>query len=714
MATDPICGMFVDERAATLTLVRDNRTYFFCSPLCREQFAAPEVARRRLWVRLWVAWPLAIAVVGLTYVAPSAQGWYVAAALAGTVQAYSAAPFYRGAWDAIRSRMGNMDLLIAVGTTTAFGYSLAALLLPARLPAEYYFDASSLIVALILTGNYLEILVRGRAGAALERLRDLVPRVAVRIEGDPLGEVSLDQLRSGDVVRVLPGGRFPVDGRVRAGHTTADESLLTGEARPVPKAPGSGVLAGSMNGEGAVEVAVERVEGDTFVAEVGRLLTDAEDARVPLRQTADRIASIFVPVVVALAVGAAIAWVALGGADVTVGVLVFVSVVITACPCAFGIATPAAIMVGVGQAARDGILFRGGDALERTASIDLLLTDKTGTLTTSHPVLAEVVPTTPGAERQVLGLAAGLARGSEHALGRAILDRANSDGVSPAPVLEVRVAPGEGIRGQVGGVDVAVLSGPAAGSAGVGLGSLTAAIALAEAGGEPWSVVVLGRSATGLLKFRAPLVPGASEAVARLSRLGVQVVMVTGDSGAVASRVAQEIGIGAVESGVRPEGKVALVRRYQRQGRHVGFVGDGINDAAALAAADAGLAIGSGTDVAREAGQVLLLRNDFPAVPRAIEVARRTVGRVRWNLTWALGYNLVLLPIAAGALVPLWGFGVYRVLPVAGAVAMALSSTTVVIVSLSLRWSLGRSPPVGGSAEARRPADRLPSEGVRA
>jgi P-type Cu+ transporter len=685
VATDPVCGMYVDGRSADLRLTRDNRTYYFCSQGCLDAFAAPEATRRRLRRRLLVAWPLALAVVVITYALPGRPEIAGAAVLAGVVQFYAGSPFYRGAWDALRQRTGNMDVLIAVGTTTAYVYSLLALGLPGRFPAAYYFDASSLIVTLILSGNYLESLVRDRAGVALQRLRELLPTTADRVEAGGVRAVPVEELVPGEVVRVLPGARFPADGVVQNGRTSVDESVLTGESLPVRKDEGAAVLAGSMNGTGAVDVVVRQTQADTFVAQVGRLLTEAEESRVPLRQTADRIAAVFVPVVLLLALSAAVGWFLGGGASPTVGVLVFVTVAITACPCAFGIATPAAIIVGVGRAAEEGILFRGADSLERTARADVVVTDKTGTITVPDPVVEQVVPSGTGTVGATLALAAGLEAGSEHAYARAVRARAASEGVAPTLVSDLRVDPGRGVRGTRGGRPVAVLDGESARLEGIDLSPFDQAITTADGAGDSWSVVVDGGAAVGLLTFRAPLVAGAREAVVALQRLGVDVIMATGDRGAAARRVAGEAGISRVEAGVRPEGKVALVRKLQGEGRHVAFVGDGINDAAALASADVGLAIGSGTDVAKEAGQVLLIRPDFRSVPRAIERARGTVAQVRWNLFWALGYNAVLLPVAAGALVPVWGFSVYQLLPILGAVAMGLSSTTVVLASLIAR-----------------------------
>jgi len=693
MATDPVCGMFVDASATSLRLTRDNRSYYFCSVACLRTFAEPERERNRLVRRLAVAWPLSVAIVVLTYAVAGNAAAYLAGALAAVVQFYSGGPFYLGTRDALRNRSANMDILIAVGTSAAFVYSVAVLALPGRLPSAYYFDASALIVTLILTGNYLEHLTRARAGSALRRLDELLPPAASVLRNGVEVTVPVAEVNVGDTVRVRPGGRFPSDGVVRRGTTSVDESLLTGEAVPVPKAPGDRVLAGAINADGLVDVEASGVGADTFLSQVGRLLTDAELSRVPLQATADRIASRFVPFVLVLAVGSAVFWYFLGGATFTVALLVFVTVAITACPCAFGIATPAAIVVGTGRAAEQGILFRGADALERAARADIVLTDKTGTLTSATPVLSDATPVAGRTVEELLALAAGVESGSEHALARAVTDAAKLRNLIPRPITDLRADPGRGARGVVDGQAIAILRGDAARAEGADLGPVGPAIARAEAQGDSWSVVVLAGRAIGLLSFHAEIVPGARDSVAALRSLGVDTVMVTGDQSRAAQRVASELGIREVFSGADPAAKVERIADYRRKGRRVAFVGDGVNDAPALAAADVGLAIGTGADVAREAGQVLLFRSDFSGVPLALQLARRTVERVRRNLGWAVGYNLVLLPIAAGALVPLWGFGIYGVLPILGAAAMGLSSTTVVVNSLSLRWvSLARNP----------------------
>lgn len=685
MATDPICGMYVDERSAELTLSRENRTYYFCSGTCRDEFAAPERRLAQLRSGLLIAWPLAAAVVFLTYAVGTRGAIVGAAVLAAVVQFYSGRAFYRGTWDAIRSRVWNMDVLIAVATSVAFAYSLAALLLPSVLPAAYYFDASALIIALILSGNYLELVTRRRAGGTLRALAELVPPTARLVSAAGTTEVPLDQVAAGARLMVRPGDRFPVDGVVRAGFTAVDESLVTGESVPVAKAAGSGVLAGSVNGDGAVEVEATRVGSDTFLAEVGRLVSAAETSQVPLQRLADRIAQRFVPFVLVLAGAAAVGW-ALSGVGLTFAVLVFVSVAITACPCAFGIATPAAIVVGTGRAASSGILFRGHDAIERAAGVDTVLTDKTGTLTLGKPTVTRVHAIPPATESDVVVIAAGLGERANHPFATAALDRARSEGVAPARVQDFATEAGVGASGVLGSDRVAIVSLERALAESPAGSIADAALDAIRGSGRSASAVLRNGTVVGVLEFDDPIAPGAAEAVHALAHDGVRVAMVSGDRRVVAERVATAAGISEVHAAASPADKVRLVQELRARGRRVAFAGDGINDAPALTAADLGIAVGTGTDVAREAGQVLLLRHGFASVALALRLSRATVRKVRQNLTWAIGYNAVLLPVAAGALVPLLGLGVITVLPIVGAVAMALSSTSVVLNSFSLRW----------------------------
>jgi Cu+-exporting ATPase len=680
MATDPVCGMYVDPNRTTLRLERENRTYYFCASECLETFAQPERHRHRLARQLSVAWPLAIVVAGLTYLAPFA-GWpYLALALAAVVQVYAGRPFYRGAWDAVRARVGNMDLLVAVATTAAFLYSAAVVLAPGRLPSAEFFDASSLILALILTGNYLEQRARSRSAAVIGALRDLLPADVLRVREGREERVALDLVSMGDTVRVPAQAPVPVDGIVRFGRSWTDESVVTGESGPVPKAPGDRVVAGSRNGEGVLEVEVTGVGSASFLGTVGRLVAESEGSRMPVRRLAERMAAWFAPLVLGLGLAAALAWALVGRAPLPTDILVFVTVTITACPCAFGIATPAAIAVGAGRAAEAGILFRGEESFGTLARADLVIVDKTGTITLGRPQVVDVVARPGETAERVRALAGALSDGSEHPFARAL--RATS---APGRLraVDVRSEPGVGVEGRVEGVRTS-------------FGRLNTG----ETVTEPWAVTLVDAAdragdsisfvrsegvATGAIRFRDPVAPGTPDAVGRLRRLCVRVELATGDRESAARTAANEAGIGVVHAGLSPSGKRELVAQRRREGHVVAFVGDGVNDAPALMEANVGVAIGTGTDVAREAGGVLLVGGEFAGVVGAIEVARATERKVRQNLGWAVGYNVVLLPIAAGALVPAFGFGVYGVLPMVGALAMALSSTSVVTNSLSLR-----------------------------
>jgi Cu+-exporting ATPase len=679
MPTDPICGMYVEGRPDDLALTRDNRTYYFCSSSCRATFADPTRDLTDLGRRLAFGVPATILVILLQYGLLRFSGSLDAAlAIALAVQVYLGRPFYLGAWDAIRSRQGNMDLLIAVGSSAAFLYSAAVLALPGRLPSALYFDASSAILTLILAGNYLERRTRQLAANTLRGLRALIPPKARRVIGGREEEVDVDTILPGDRIRVRSGERIPVDGWIRLGHSSVDEAVLTGESLPSEKAPGDRVISGSMNGDGALVIEATAVGEDSFVGRIGHIVSEAEASKVPLQRTADRIAAAFVPLVLSLAVAASVGWYFFGGADITDAVLIFVTVTIIACPCAFGLATPAAIVVGIGRGARDGILFKGHDALEQAASVDRMLTDKTGTLTEGRPVLTAVQPLASEGPPRLLALAAGLEAGSDHPFARAVRREAIHRGVLPAPVEDLRAIAGHGVEGRWDGHRLAMERWVATQSA--------PEREIAERQGRSASVLRVDGEPRGLFFFEDPIDPSAAGAIAELTAMGIPTVVATGDRRDVAERVARALGISEVHAELSPEGKVALLRSFQAAGEHVAFLGDGINDAAVLTAADVGIAVGAGTDVAQEAGKILLLGSTLRGVPLAIRIARRTVAKVRQNLLWALIYNAILLPIAAGALVPWFGFGIYTVLPILGAGAMAISSTTVLLNSLSLRW----------------------------
>jgi Cu+-exporting ATPase len=595
-----------------------------------------------------------------------------------------------------------MDVLIAVATTAAFVYGVVSLLEPTALPPALYFDASALIITLILAGNYLERRTRARAGSALRSLRELVPPTAHLLSSGGEREVPVEELRPGDIVRVRAGERVPVDGIVRSGRSTVDEATITGEPVPRAKLPADPVLAGTINGEGVLEIETTHLGEATLLGQIGEMLREAEMDRVPLRKRADQLASVFVPSVLGFAVLATLGWWLFGGAPVAVAVLVFVSVTITACPCAFGLATPAALLVGAGRAAESGVLFRGADTLERAARVDLVMADKTGTLTTGRPVLSGIVVTAGETEGLLLAVAAGLESGSTHPLASAVRNAAELRGLRPAAVDDVQAVPGVGVHGRSGTSRYDIERWPDVPDEAT-VGAFGPALRRAESEGSSLSVLRRDGRPVALLIFDDPVAEGAAEAVRTLAAAGIAVEILSGDREAAVRRVATSVGASAHRSGVRPEAKLRLVEARQREGRTVAFVGDGVNDAPALAIADVGIALGTGADVARQVGRVLLLRPDLRGVPFALFAARRTVAKVRQNLFWAIGYNLALLPLAAGILVPWLGFGIFGILPITGAVAMGLSSTLVLANSLSLRRVLRPWGVAGGPSRPVRP-----------
>ncbi len=620
-------------------------------------------------------------------------------ALATPVQFWLGARFYRAGWAALRAGTGNMDLLVALGTTAAWSLSTWALLTQGEHAKHHlYFEASAVIILFILLGKYLEARARRATGAAIRALLELRPRTAHRLRADGTEEaVDTALLALGDRVVVRPGERIPADGLVVEGRAGVDESQLTGESRPIEKEPGSQVATGSIALDGRLVVEARALGAETVLSRVAALVAAAQASRAPVQKLVDRVSTVFVPVVVGIALVTLLGWL-LAGAGVEAAVLNAVAVLVIACPCALGLATPAAIMAGTGAAARAGILVRDAEAIERAQGVTLVAFDKTGTLTEGRPRLAALHPA-PGIKgTAALGLAAALQAGSEHPLARAVLDRFGeaagqgasegasqgaSEGARPAAVEDFRALPGRGVAGRIGGRRLMLGSPRLLAESGADPGPLAAlAAAEAEAGRTPAWLIEEGEGATpralALLGFEDAEKPGAAAAVAGLRRLGLRVAMISGDSRAAAGAVAARLGLDDVAAEVLPADKAARVEAWQRQGARVAMVGDGVNDAPALAAADLGIAMGTGTDVAMQAAGITLLRGDPALVPAAIEVTRRTLAKIRQNLVWAFGYNAVGIPLAA------LGF----LSPVLAGAAMAFSSVSVLANALLLaRWT---------------------------
>ena len=604
--------------------------------------------------------------------------------------------FFTGAWAAARHRAADMNTLVAIGTLSAYVYSVVATVAPSRLAvgghaghgvaAGVYYEVAAVIVTLILLGRLLEARARSRTGGAIRALVGLAPKTA-RVERDgveadvPLGEVTV-----GDTVRVRPGEKVPVDGTVLDGSSAVDEGMVTGEPTPVAKNPGDAVIGATVNGTGSFRMTATKVGADTVLRQIVRLVQEAQGSKAPIQRLADAVAGYFVPAVLCLAVVTFVAWFDLSPPEsrLSFALLTFVSVLIIACPCALGLATPTAVLVGTGRGAQAGILIKGGAALEMAGRLTTVVLDKTGTVTQGKPAVTDVVPVGVSAD-ELIRLAAGAERGSEHPLAHAVLGDAELRGLAVPTATHFEAVAGHGLSATVEGHAVLVGNARLLTARGVAFDPA----AVDTAAGRTVLLVALDGVYAGLIAVADPVKPTSKAAVARLIALGLDVVLLTGDNRAAAEAVAREVGIGRVVAEVLPEGKVAEVRKLQAQGRVVAMVGDGINDAPALAAADVGVAMGTGTDVAIEAADVTLVRGDLAGVATAIELSRATMRTIRQNLFFAFAYNVVGVPVAAGVLYPLTG---WLLSPMLASAAMALSSVSVVANALRLgRFDLTRS-----------------------
>jgi Cu+-exporting ATPase len=606
-------------------------------------------------------------------------------ALATPVQFWAGSQFYAGTWKVGRHGSADMNTLIAVGTSAAYLYSLVATVAPrafepaGQLP-DVYFDTAAVIIALILLGRLLEARAKTGTTAAIKKLMGLQPRTARIVRNGAEREISVDDVRPGDEVLVRPGERLPVDGVVIEGHSTIDESMLTGESVPVEKAPGDEVIGATVNKAGSFHFRATRVGARTALAQIIRLVEEAQGSKAPIQRIADRVSAHFVPAVIAIAVLSFTVWLATGS-SFTSALLAFVAVLIIACPCALGLATPTAIMVGTGRGAEMGILVRGGEALETARKLDTIVLDKTGTLTRGEPEVTEVV-SPAGDGIRLLALSAAAESRSEHPLGAAIVRHATGHGLDLPPAENFEASVGHGITAMVAGSQVAVGSARHMRELRIDTAPLHADAERLEQEGKTVVFVALDGEPAGILAIADTIKPEAAEAVAELRRLGLEVAMVTGDNRRTAEAIAAQAGIDRVLAEVLPEHKANEVKRLQDRGRRVAMVGDGINDAPALAQADVGIAIGTGTDVAMEASDMTLMSGDLRGVPRAFALSRQTMRTIKQNLVGAFAYNVTLIPVAAGLLYPVWGV---LLDPVLAAAAMAGSSVTVVANALRLR-----------------------------
>ena len=616
------------------------------------------------------------------------------------VQFWAGGRFYGAAWRALRHRSANMSTLVVLGTTSAWLYSTVVALWPgtvtgAGLEPMTYYDSAAVIIGLVLGGRWLEARAKSATAGAVRRLIALQPRTARVVRGAAEVDVAIAEVRAGDLVRVRPGEKVPVDGRVVEGASAVDESMLTGEAMPVAKAVGDELIGGTLNTSGTVLFRATRVGRETVLAQIVRMVERAQGSKAPIQQLADAVTGWFVPAVLVIAVATFVVWLLIGPEPrLTFALVSFISVLIIACPCAMGLATPTAIMVATGRAAETGFLIRGGEALERGARIDTVVFDKTGTLTRGKPSVGRVIAVagSPAGEADVLRVAAAAERGSEHPLATAILEAARARRVELRESTDFEAAAGYGVHARVDGQQVVVGAPRLMADHEVDLAPISAELAsAAEAGSTPVLVARDGRL-LGLITITDEPRAEATTAVRALAQRGLQTWLLTGDDHRVAAAIAERVGIPAqnVLADVLPADKQTHVSRLQEAGRTVAMVGDGINDAPALAQADLGVAVGTGTDVAIEASDVTLVGSDLRLVPAALHLARSTVRVIRQNLFWAFAYNVLLIPVAMGALYPLTGL---LLDPVLAAGAMALSSVTVIANSLRLGRNAHGTPP---------------------
>jgi Cu+-exporting ATPase len=649
--------------------------------------------------RLWLAAVLTVPLLGLAMgdmlsALPLAARTRVVVelALATPVCIWAAWPFYERAAASVVHRSLNMFTLIGLGVSVAYTYSLVAALFPSMFPASFrahgevavYFEAAAVITTLILLGQVLELRARGRTGAAIKKLLGLSPKTARRLTRDGHEEdVPIEIVQVGDRLRVRPGEKIPVDGIVLEGHSHVDESMITGEPIAVEKRAGDRVIGATVNGTGGFLLRAEKVGAETMLARIVAMVAEAQRSRAPIQRVADVVAGYFVPAVLAIAVATFLVWAFAGPEPKMAHALInAVAVLIIACPCALGLATPMSIMVATGRAAAMGVLFRNAEAIEVLGKVDTLVVDKTGTLTEGKPMLVTVLPTAVSDERELLRLAAGLESGSEHPIAAAIVKGAEARGIVPARVEQFVSITGKGVRGRVDGRDVVL--GTAGLIEGLGLagGALVDRADQLRADAQTVMFVAIDNRLAGLLGVADPIKATSSDAIASLGRRGVRVVMLTGDSRTTAEAVAKKLGIADVIAEVLPDQKAERVKRLQDEGRIVAMAGDGINDAPALAQADVGIAMGTGTDVAMESAGVTLVKGDLRGIVRARELSQSTMRNIRQNLFFAFVYNAAGVPIAAGVLYPAFGL---LLSPMIAAAAMSFSSLSVVANALRLQ-----------------------------
>ncbi len=680
----PICGMALEP----VTITADTGP-------------SPELAdmTRRFWIATALTIPIVVLEMGRHFIPwlhgliPARTSVWLQLVLATPVVLWAGWPFFVRGWASVRTRNLNMFTLIAMGTGIAWLFSIVAALAPGVFPASFrsdagtvdvYFEAAAVITTLVLLGQVLELRAREQTSGAIKALLDLSPKTARRINahGDD-EEIPLEDVQLGDLLRVRPGEALPVDGTVHEGRSAVDESLVTGESMPVTKSDGDTVIGGTINGSGALVMRAEKIGRDTMLARIVAMVADAQRSRAPIQRMADKVSGVFVPVVIAVAVIAFALWALLGpDPKLAHALIVAVAVLIIACPCALGLATPMSIMVGVGRGARLGVLIKNAEALERMEKVDTLVVDKTGTLTEGRPTVTAITTTDDSRQDELLRLAAGVERASEHPLAVAILEAATQRGLTIPDVNDFDSPVGRGVQGTVDGHRVVIGSATFLAAHDIDTSDLTTRSDELRRDGATVIYTGVDGKLAGLIAIADPIKETTPAALSALRQEGIRVVMLTGDNRVTAQAVATTLGIDNVEAEVLPDHKSDIVTQLRNQGHFVAMAGDGVNDAPALAAADVGIAMGSGTDVAMESAGITLLKGDLTGIARARELSERTMRNIRQNLFFAFVYNALGIPIAAGALYPVFGI---LLSPIIAAAAMALSSVSVIANSLRLR-----------------------------
>ena len=743
MAKDIICGMFVEENENSIQHTKDGIKYYFCSSQCLDEFLEPEKALKKLkmHVTISIALTIPIIILSLPHMIPNLGHFfpmemmeytnYILLALATPIQFWIGWRFYRGFWDGLKAKASNMDTLIAIGTTAAYTYSAIVTIVPGYFPfTAVYFETAAIIITLILVGRLLETKTKEKASDAVRKLLDLKPRTAkvlrlvineenekieasknnnknndkinqnyVNFDNSKLKsitkefkeiEIPVEQIEEGDLMIIRPGERVPTDGLVIEGNSSVDESVITGESIPVDKTKGDEVIGATINKNGLLKVKATKVGQDTVLSQIITLVEEAKTGKAKLEKMVDQVAKYFVPAIVMIAIGVFLGWYFIGNAGLTYSILAFVSVMIIACPCALGIATPAALMMGTGKGAENGILYKGGEHIEIANKVNTIIFDKTGTLTVGKPSVTDLVSLTVEiGEQELLRLAAIAESGSEHPLAQAVIRKAKENNIPTITNPDsFEAISGHGLKATYSNHTILIGNRKMMEDNQITVTeNVDTKLSIFEKEGKTAILVAIDNTLSGIIAISDTIKENAKDAIKALKAKGIEVIMLTGDNKRTANAVASRLSIDRVIAEVLPQQKeevIAKLKTKEGGGKVVAMVGDGINDAPALARADLGIAIGSGTDVAKETGGIILIKDDIRDVVTALDLGKRTVSKIKQNLFWAFAYNTGLIPIAAGALVPIFGLGVFGWLPILAGLAMAMSSVTVVTNSLLL------------------------------